>query len=141
MRKKGSNCRIELSMSLDHQSRVKEKRNKQGGTFHWSQPASALICLVPLLRLLHCLSSCFLSGVIPCKRCSTSHSVSLFSHSLMALEPAMLPWEPVGDSRRPLHLFPFIPFWKWIKCFLFRLAWKMCPDSKVLKCVHSRCLI
>lgn len=92
-------------------------------------------------RTSHCLSSYFLSDVIPCKRSSTSHSVSFFSHCLMALEPAMLPWEPAGDSRRPLHLFPFIPFWKWIKCFLFRLAWKMCLDSRVLKFAHSRYLI
>lgn len=97
------------------------------------------LCFSP--QTTRCLSSCFLSDVIACKRSSTSHSVSFFSHSLMALEPALLPWEPVGDSRRPLHLFPFIPFWKWIKYFLFRLAWKNVSWLQSPEIVHSRCLI
>lgn len=88
------------------------------------QPHSPLICPSAPVPRHHRPHSCFLSAVIPCTRSSTSHYVSLFSHCLMALEPAMLPWEPAGDSRHPLHLFSFIPFGKWIRCFAFRLSWK-----------------
>ena len=139
MRKKSRDWWIEAGLSPDHQTWVEEMRNKEVGTYYWSRPNIPLICASASVPRHHTASAPVLSDVIPCKRSSTSHSVSLFSHCLMAPEPAMLPWEPGGDSRRSLHLFPFIPFWKWIKCFLFRLAWKTCPDSRVLKFVHSRC--
>lgn len=70
-----------------------------------------------------------------------SGSLCLSSHCLMALEPAMLPWEPAGDSRYPLHLFSFISFWKGIKCFSFSVAWKICSNSKGLKFAHSGNLV
>lgn len=94
----------------DHQNRVQEMKNEEAEACHRSQPTSPGLSLQVHSQTSDCLSSCFPSNVIPCKRSSTSHFVPLFSHCLMALVPAMLPWEPEEDSRCPLHLFPFIPF-------------------------------
>lgn len=64
------------------------------------------------------------------------HVVVVFSLS-DALGPAMLPWELAGESKHPLYLFPFIPFLKWIKHFLFGLAWKMCPNLSPKICTFE----
>lgn len=128
--------------SPDHQSRVKEMRNEEAGTSYWSRPNGSLICPSASILRHHTASAPAFSLMLFHVRDPAPPILCLFfSHCLMALEPAMLPWEPAGDSRHPLHLFPFILFWKWIKYVLFRLAWKLCPDSRILKYVRARWLI
>lgn len=125
-------------MSPDHQSRM---RNREAVTCYWSRPNSPLFCPSASIPRHHTASAPAFFLMWSHVRDPAPPILCLFfSHCLMALEPAMLPWEPAGDSRHPLHLFSFIPFWKGIKRFLFRLAWKMCPDSIILKCVHARCI-
>lgn len=108
----------------DHQNRVKEMRSKNIRTHHESlaptRPVPLLqfpsITLPQLLHTLWCDSMQENQHQPP--PFSVSHSPAPpHPQHLMALEPAMLPWEPAGDSRHPLHLFSFISFWKGIKWF------------------------
>lgn len=117
-------------------------RNKEVRTCCWGQHNSPLVCPSASVHKQHAASApAFFLMWLHVRDLAPPILSLFFSHSLMALEPALLPWEPVGDSRRPLHLFPFIPFWKWIKYFLFRLAWKNVSWLQSPEIVHSRCLI
>lgn len=118
-----------VGVSRDHPSKLRIWKTRRlehtetGPTPRWSVPLSHFsdITLPQLLPPFHC-------DPAPPILCL------FFSHCWSALQPAMLPWEPAGDGRHPLHLFSFILFWKWIKC----LSWKVCPDSRVLKFIHSK---
>lgn len=135
--KKSRDWWTEAGLSPDHQTWGEEMRNKEVGTCYRSWPNIPLICTSASVPRHHTASALVFSLMWFHVRSQHLPFCVSFSHCLMALEPAMLPWEPVGDSSAHYIYSLSSLFWKWIKCFLFRLAWKICPDSSPEVCTFK----